>query len=298
VTVATRRRSGFTGARGRLRRQKVRWSEVPVRALAYCLLLVVAVSTVFPFYWMVSTSFKEEQKVFRIPTQWIPEPFVTESYSYIFTQMPFGTFFLNSMRVSTLWTVGVLLSSSLAAYAFARVHFWGRDVLFVIVLGVMMIPYQVTMIPTFLIMHRLGLIDTLTALWLPGFFGSAYCIFLIRQYMLTLPQELMDAAKIDGCSHFGIYWRVVMPLSKPVLATVTLISFMASWNDLVSALLYLNSESRHTLTLALTRFRGMNYTYWTYMMAGATVTVVPIAIVFLITQQYFVQGVTLTGLKG
>jgi len=156
----------------------------------------------------------------------------------------------------------------------------------------------VRLIPSFLIMHRLGLIDTHLALWLPSFFGSSYSVFLIRQYLKTLPEELMDAAKIDGCSHFGIYGRIVLPLSKPILATVSLLTFMGSWNNLMGPLLYLNSEEKHTLTLALTRFRGHNYTYWTYLMAGATITILPIAIVFLFTQKYFVQSVTLTGLKG
>jgi multiple sugar transport system permease protein len=167
-----------------------------------------------------------------------------------------------------------------------------------VVLATIMIPYHVRMIPSYLIMQRIGLIDTHAALWLPAFFGSSYSTFLIRQYLLTLPDELLDAAKIDGCSHFGIYGRIVLPLAKPILATVALLSFMGSWNDLLGPLMYLNSMEKHTLTLALGRFRGHIYTYWSPMMAGATVSVLPIAILFIFTQKYFVQSVTLSGLKG
>ncbi|NLE43257.1 MAG: carbohydrate ABC transporter permease [Chloroflexi bacterium] len=280
------------------RRRNFRGEDVALKTVAYVLLIAIGITTIFPFYWMVATSFKEEQKVFRIPTQWVPDPFVLDGYEYIFTRLPFGTFFLNSVKVSVLSTIGTILASSLAAYAFARVRFKGGGVLFIIVLGTMMIPYHVRMIPSFIIMHRLGLIDTHASLWLPAFFGSSYSVFLMRQYLMTLPEELMDAAKIDGCSHFGIYARIVLPLSKPILATVALLTFMGSWNNLLGPLLYLNTEHMHTLTLALTRFRGHNYTYWTYMMAGATITVLPIAIVFILTQKYFVQSVTLTGIKG
>jgi len=274
------------------------WRAFVVRALAYTLLLALAVSTLFPFYWMVANSFKEEQKIFRVPPQWFPQPLITSNYTYIFTTMPFGRFLFNSARIALLSTVGHLLASSLAAYAFARVPFPGRGVWFTIVLATMMIPYQVTIIPSYLIMDRLSWIDTSYPLWVPSFLGGAFGIFLVRQYMLTLPQELMDAARIDGCTHFGIYWRVVLPLSKPVLATLALISFMGSWNDLLGPLMYLNSEEKITLTLALTRFQGHQYSYYGKMMAGATISVLPVAVIFLFTQQYFVQGVTLTGLKG
>lgn len=281
-----------------LRHSSIRWNDVAVRAIAYLLLTALVISTLFPFYWMVATSFKQEQRVFRIPTDWIPNPFTWENYVYILKTMPFEAFVLNSLKIAVLATFGDLLTSSLAAYAFARVRFHFKGIIFTIILATMMIPFQTRMIPLFLIMYRLHLIDTHFALWGPPFLGGAYAIFLIRQYMLTLPQELMDAAKIDGCGHAGIYARIVMPLSKPVLATLGLLSFMGSWNSLLGPLLYLNTERKFTVTLALTRFRGSDYSYWTKMMAGATVSLIPVAIVFFFTQQYFVQGVTLTGLKG
>ena len=280
------------------KRSRIDWQGIAFRLIAYIMLLLLAISTLFPFFWMVTTSFKEEQKIFLMPPQWIPKPFLVDAYVYIFKNMPFALYTYNSIKISVLSTLGVVLSSSLAAYAFARVRFAGKGALFVVVLATMMIPFQVRMIPTYLIMDRLHWIDTHYPLWLPAFLGSAYGIFLVRQYMLTLPQELMDAARIDGCTHFGIYWRIVMPLSKPVLATLALITFMGAWNDLLGPLLYLNTDNKITLTLALTRFRGHNYTYWARTMAGATVSIVPVAILFIFTQQYFVQGVTLTGLKG
>ncbi|MGQ9556174.1 MAG: carbohydrate ABC transporter permease [Anaerolineae bacterium] len=279
-------------------RRDIRWGSVAFKALAYVLLALMVLSTLFPFFWMVSTSLKQEQRVFRIPMEWIPNPVMWENYTYIFTTMPFGSFVANSFKVSILSCLGEILSCSLAAYAFARIPFPGRNTLFVIILGTMMVPFQVRMIPTYLVMHRLHWIDTHLPLWVPAWMGGAYGTFLVRQYMLTLPQELMDAAKIDGCTHFGTYWRIVMPLAKPVLATLALLGFMFSWNSLLGPLLYLNTESKFTLTLALTRFRGHNYTYWTKMMAGATISLIPVATLFIFTQQYFVQGVTLTGLKG
>ncbi len=277
--------------------QQQRWLIVG-KFLAYGALLLTAITMVFPFYWMVATSLKSEARVFAFPPDWIPSPAILSNYTYILTELPFGRYIFNSVKVSSLWTLGIILSSSLAAYAFARVRFWGREVLFVITLGALMIPGQITMIPLYVVMTRIGWVDTHLPLIVPAYFGSAFGIFLMRQYFMTIPQELNDAAKIDGCSHFGIYWRIMMPLAKAVIATLALLSFMGSWNDLLGPVIYLFDEKLFTLPLALTRFRGMYYTQWANMMAGATVTLLPILIVFLFTQQYFVRGVVLSGLKG
>ncbi|OUC06449.1 hypothetical protein RY27_20985 [Litorilinea aerophila] len=268
------------------------------KAWAYFLMTLTAVTMIFPFYWMVATSLKSEARVFAFPPEWIPNPPLWSNYLYMFTELPFGQYVFNSVKVSLLWTVGVVLSSSLAAYAFARVKFWGRNVLFLVTLAALMIPGQVTMIPLYVVMSRIGWVNTHYPLFVPAFFGSAFGIFLMRQYFLTIPQELNDAAKIDGCSHFGIYLRIMMPLSKPVIATLALLSFMGSWNDLLGPVIYLYDQNLFTLPLALTRFRGMYYTQWAYMMAGATVSLLPILAIFLLTQQYFVRGVVLSGLKG
>jgi multiple sugar transport system permease protein len=269
-----------------------------VMALAYLLLVLTAISMIFPFYWMVATSLKTEARVFAFPPEWIPNPPILDSYRYIFTELPFPTYVWNSVKISLLWTVGVVLSSSLAAYAFARVRFRGREPLFLITLAALMVPGQVTMIPLYVVMTRIGWVDTHWPLIAPAYFGSAFGIFLMRQYFMTIPQELNDAAKIDGCSHFGIYWRIMMPLAKAVIATLALLSFMGSWNDLLGPVIYLYTEKLFTLPLALTRFRGQYYTQWANMMAGATISVLPILIVFIFTQQYFVRGVVLSGLKG
>lgn len=269
-----------------------------ILGLAYLLLVLTAVSMIFPFYWMVATSLKTEARVFAFPPEWIPSPPILDNYRYIFTELPFGRYVFNSLKVSLLWTLGVVLSSSLAAYAFARVRFRGRNVLFMLTLAALMIPGQITMIPLYVVMARIGWVDTQLPLIVPAYFGSAFGIFLLRQYFMTIPQELNDAAKIDGCSHFGIYWRIMMPLSKAVLATLALLAFMGSWNDLLGPIIYLYRDQLFTLPLALTRFRGQYYTQWAYMMSGATVSLVPILLVFLFTQQYFVRGVVLSGLKG
>lgn len=277
--------------------QRERWLFVG-KLIAYSALLLTAITMIFPFYWMIATSLKSEARVFAFPPDWIPNPLIFSNYVYIFTELPFDRYIFNSVKVSSLWTLGIILSSSLAAYAFARVRFWGRETLFIITLAALMIPGQITMIPLYVVMTRVGWVDTHLPLIVPAYLGSAFGIFLIRQYFMTIPQELNDAAKIDGCSHFGIYWRIMMPLAKAVIATLALLSFMGSWNDLLGPVIYLFDESLFTLPLALTRFRGMYYTAWANMMAGATITLLPILIVFLFTQQYFVRGVVLSGLKG
>lgn len=269
-----------------------------IMGLAYLLLALTAVTMVFPFYWMVATSLKTEARVFAFPPEWIPNPPILDNYRYIFTEIAFDRYVFNSLKVSLLWTLGVVLSSSLAAYAFARVRFRGRDTLFMITLAALMIPGQITMIPLYVVMARIGWVDTQLPLIVPAYFGSAFGIFLLRQYFLTIPQELNDAAKIDGCSHFGIYWRIMMPLSKAVLATLALLAFMGSWNDLLGPIIYLYSDKLFTLPLALTRFRSQYFTQWANMMAGATVSLAPLLVIFLFTQQYFVRGVVLSGLKG
>ncbi len=272
--------------------------KVLAKFWAYFLITVTTITMIFPFYWMVATSLKSEARVFAFPPEWIPSPPLWSNYLYIFTELPFAQYLSNSVKVSVLWTIGVVLSSSLAAYAFARIKFWGREALFVLTLVALMIPAQVTMIPLYVLMSRIGWVNTQYPLFVPAFFGSAFGIFLMRQYFMTIPHELNDAAKIDGCSHFGIYLRIMMPLSKPVIATLALLSFMGSWNDLLGPVIYLYDENLFTLTLGLTRFRGMYYTQWAYMMAGATVSLMPILAIFVFTQQYFVRGVVLSGLKG
>lgn len=271
---------------------------IVVKGIAYILLSATAVSMIFPFYWMVTSSLKTEADVFKVPPSLLPIPPQWSNYDYVFNKVNFGLYTLNSIKVAVLWTVGVVISSAWAAYGFARVRFWAREALFMMTLAAMMIPGQVTMIPTFIMMNKLGLVNKHLPLWLPAFFGSAFGIFLLRQFFLTIPQELLDAARIDGCQHLGIFWRIVMPLAKPALASLALLSFMGNWNSLLGPVIYLYDENLFTLPIGLTRFQGMYVTYWSYTMVGGTLTVLPILILFLFTQQYFVRGVVLSGLKG
>ena len=236
--------------------------------------------------------------IFAVPPKWLPIPPVWENYTYVFKTINFGQYLANSMKLGVLSTFGVVLSSAWAAYGFARVKFWGREPLFIITLAALMIPGQVTMIPTFLLMNRLGWVNTHLPLWVPAFFGGAFGIFLLRQYFMTIPEELMDAARIDGCSHFSIFWRIVMPLAKPALASLALLAFLGSWNNLLGPVIYLYDDNLFTLPIALTRFQGNYVTYWAYTMAGGTISVIPMVILFLLTQKYFVQGVVLSGLSG
>lgn len=267
--------------------------------LLHLALSLGAVTMVIPFVWMVSTSFKELTQVFVYPPEWIPNPFVWENYPRAFTAVPFGQWFLNSVLIAALVTIGQLLTCSLAGFTFARMRFPGRNVIFLIYLGTMMIPHHVTIIPIFVMMNAAGLVDTFWPLILPGL-ASAWGTFLFRQYFLTLPQELEDAAKIDGSSFFRIYSQIFMPLAKPVLATLGVFTFMGSWNDFLGPLIFLQSKEHKTLTIGLLQFRadfqGMGN--WPVMMAGVVISVLPVLIAFVIGQKYFVRGIALTGIKG
>jgi multiple sugar transport system permease protein len=266
--------------------------------LSYLLLVLLTIVMGVPFLWMISSSLKEQGYIFIYPPQWIPNPVRWQNYIDLFNMMPFMQFFYNSAKIALLTTVGQLLTCSLAAYAFARFQFWGRDTIFTILLATMMVPFQVTMIPVFITMHRLNLLDTHLALWGPAFLGGAYGTFLLRQFFLTLPPELEDAARVDGCGRFGIWWRIFLPLSKPALATLGIFVFMGQWNDLLGPVLYLSTKAKMTLTIGLAMlFHQWGATPWNLVMAGAVVTVLPILIIYIFGQKYFVQGIVTTGLK-
>jgi multiple sugar transport system permease protein len=259
-----------------------------------------AFTCLVPFIWMLSTSFKEPGRVLMFPPQWIPEPFTWANYERIFVGYPFARYIVNSVVVTGTVTISQVISCSLAAYAFGRMEFPGRDKLFLAYLGTMMVPGQVTMVPTFILMKYLGLVDKLAALIVPAVFGSAFGTFLLRQFFMTIPRELEDAATLDGCNHFGIYRHVILPLSGPAIATLTVFVFMGSWNDFFWPLILINSDENRTLTLGLARiaYRGHGYSDPAVVMAGAGLSLLPILLVFFLAQRYFVQGVTLTGLKG
>jgi len=227
-----------------------------------------------------------------------PQPDAWHNYLDLLDEMPFALFFYNSAKIAFLVTVGQLLTCSLAAYAFARFQFPGRETLFSILLATLMVPFQVTMIPVFITMFKLNLLDTHLALWGPAFLGGAYGTFLLRQFFLTLPPELEDAARVDGCGRFGIWWRIFLPLSKPALATLAIFVFMAQWNDLLGPVLYLSTKAKMTLTIGMAMmFQQWGATPWNLVMAGSVVMVLPILIIYFLGQKYFVQGIVTTGLK-
>jgi multiple sugar transport system permease protein len=266
--------------------------------ITYLVLAVLGVITAVPFLWMVSSSLKQPGTLFIYPPQWIPRGLHWENYLELTRIMPFGLFFLNSTKIALLATLGELLASSLSAYAFARFTYPGKNLLFALILACLMVPYQVTLIPQFIIFFKLGLMDKQAVLWGPAFTGSAFGVFLLRQFFMTLPGELEDAAHIDGAGRFGIYWRIFLPLSKPALTTLAIFAFMGAWNDLIGPVLYLSTKSKMTLTVGLANlYRTHGATPWHLVMAGAVVSVVPILAVYVAGQRYFVEGIVMTGLK-
>lgn len=260
-------------------------------------LIIGSIIFIFPFYWLISTSLKEEANIFILPPQLIPDPTRWQNYVDVFLYFPFLRFFINSVYVCTLTILGILISCSLVAFSFARLKWPGRDIFFVILLSTMMIPFQVTMVPLYLIFRDLGWIDTFKPLWVPAWFGSAFYIFLLRQFFQGIPRELEDAAKIDGASYFCIYSRIILPLSKPALLTVVIFTFMGAWNDFIGPLIYLNSTEKLTLALGLRLFQSQFGGEWALLMAASTMMTLPLVILFFIAQRYFIQGIVLTGLK-
>lgn len=267
------------------------------RVLLYVIIYTAAILTVAPFAWMVLTSFKPFHEIFQYPPTWWPEEFTLENYTATFAAAPFGRFYANSLLVALSVTAGQLVTCSMAAYAFARMQFKGRDVLFYLFLGTMMIPVHVTMIPSFMIMHELGWVDTYLALIVPGL-ASAFGTFLLRQFFMTIPKELEEAAYLDGCSRFGVLWRIILPLARPALATLAIFTFMAVFNDFIWALIMVNSQEMYTIQLGLAIFRDRYSTEWGNLMAGSVIATVPILLVFFFAQKYFIRGITLSGMKG
>ncbi|MCD6290433.1 MAG: carbohydrate ABC transporter permease [Anaerolineae bacterium] len=279
------------------------WTKSRRKAAAdivtYILLFVLGTIILIPVFWMLSTALKADSEVFLFPPEWIPKTLHWDNFRRGLTFLPFGRYFLNTSTITLAAIIGQLLSSPLVAYAFARLRARGKNVLFMLILGTMMLPSQVTMIPVFVLFKMLGWVDTFIPLILPNFFGSAYFIFLLRQFFLTIPPELADAAKIDGCGYFGTYSRIYLPLSKPALATMVIFTFMWNWNDFMNPLIYLSSSEKWTLTLGLSRFTGMyGMTAWNLLMAASLVTILPCVVLFFFAQRYFIQGIVITGVKG
>jgi len=261
-------------------------------------LFVGAFLVLLPVFWMVSSSLKYQSEIFVTPPQWFPNPVRWGNYREALTILPFGTYFLNTMKIEVGVIIGALISDTLPAYSFARLRWPGRDMVFYVLLSVLMLPSFVTLVPLFVMWSKLGLVNTFWPLVLPAWFGNPFYIFLVRQFMLTLPIELEDAARIDGAGFLHTFVSIILPQLKPVLAVLVISAFMNVWNDFIHPLIYLSNPKNYTIALGLSAFLDAYSSRWDLLMAASTVTVLPIVIVFLFFQRYFIEGVTLTGIKG
>ncbi|MCC9077055.1 carbohydrate ABC transporter permease [Litorilinea aerophila] len=298
-TISSQQTAAAVGRRRISLRRRLRESGLAL--MIHLILIPMAVLFLLPLAWMLSTSLKDASGVFAFPPQWIPDLIRWENYGLAMSVLPFGRFFMNTSIITFTAMFGQLLSCSLVAFAFARLRWSGRHVLFIIVLSTMMLPNQVTLIPTFLLFRQLGWLDTFLPMIVPAFFGGGpFLIFLMRQFFMTLPTELDDAARIDGCNTFGIYWRIILPLAKPVMIAAAIFSFESHWNDFFRPLIYLQSREKFTLSLGLHAFNS-DYgrgTDWHLLMAASLVVMLPVILVFFIAQRYFIQGVVFSGVKG
>lgn len=299
VSMPTAAQISATRARARLR-ARIR------EGFLHALLITGCVICSLPFVWLVMTSFKGPTEIFAVPMRWIPDAFrdrpldwtrVFRNFRTASEFIPFWMWIGNTVYVTVLHVVLTVLSSSFVAYGFSRIRWRGRDTVFLVVLATMMLPPQVTMIPTFLIFNALGWYNTLKPLWVGSMFGGALSIFLLRQFMLTLPVDLEDAARIDGCGHLRIYGTIVLPLIKPALAVVAVQSFLGAWNDFLGPYIYVNSKEMMTIALGLQWFKSENFGLYGEMMATSLVMTLPLIAVFFMCQRYMIEGVALTGIK-
>jgi len=278
------------------RRQSVqrRMSKVA----GYIMLTVLSLCFISPFLWSFKSSFQTIDEVYKYPPTLKLTGLRLDNYKTVMTVLPFGRFILNSFLVATYSVFGQVLTASLVAYSFARLRWRGRDVWFVVMLSTMMLPAQVTMIPHYQIFRFLGWIDTLRPLIIPSFFGGgAFFIFLMRQFFKTIPVELEEAARLDGCSNLRIFWDIMLPLSGPAVATVCVLSFISHWQNFIGPLIYLNSFEKYTIAIGLSMFQDMYGGYPHYLLAASNIALLPVLTLFAVAQKYFVQGIVLTGLK-
>lgn len=268
------------------------------RTAAYTALIAGSAISLIPFLWMLGTSFKDAANVFVDPPQIWPDPWLWTNYGKAFAKLPFAQYTFNTCLITAVSMLGQLMSCSLVAFGFARMRFPGRNFLFLLMLSTMMLPAQVTMIPNFKLWSMLGFYNTIVPLTLPSYFGSAFFIFLLRQYYMTVPHEMDEAARIDGASTWQVFGKVLLPQIKPALATLAIFSFMNNWNDFLGPLIYLSSPAKRTLALGLYAFQGQYSTDWNYLMAASAVVMLPLLIIFFCGQKYFIQGVVISGVKG
>lgn len=297
--MATERAHASTPLAGTFRTdQASELQRIIVRSLFYIILAAGAVFIFIPLAWTLSTSLKTEAQTLAYPPTWIPDPIQWENYPDALTARPFGRYYYNTFVITILSVLGTVFSSALVAYGFARFRFPGRDVLFLIMLSTLMIPFHLLIIPRFILFKYLGWLDSLAPLIVPNFFGGAFSIFLMRQYFQTIPLDLDEAAKLDGANAFQIFFRILLPLARPALGAVAVFEFMSSWQDFLGPLIYLSSDRNYTVSVGLAAFRNDYFTAWHLFMAGAAVAMIVPLIVFFLAQKYFIGGVALTGSAG
>jgi multiple sugar transport system permease protein len=263
-------------------------------------LILTAMTAVFivPFFWLLSCSFKQPSELFEVPTKWLPRTIQFENYVRMFTYFPFTRYLRNTLIIVFFNIMGSVISGAFIAYGFSSLQWKGRDKVFVIVLITMILPFQVIMVPLFMLFQRLHWIGTFLPLTVTCFFGNPFFIFLIRQFFLALPRELNDAAKIDGAGEFRVFWQIAIPLSTPVLATVAIFAFLRSWNDFIGPLIFLSSDKLYTLSIGAQMIRSRLQPNWELLMPLGVVMVLPVLIIFFLMQKYFIQGITMSGIKG
>jgi multiple sugar transport system permease protein len=283
------------GAQTETTRKKT--SETVTTVLLHVFLIIGAIVMVVPFLWMMVTSLETTAQAFSIPPSFIPNPFKWGNYLESFNALPFNLAYMNSAIVSVSVTFFQLITCSMAAYAFARIQFPGREIIFFAFLATLMIPFQLTIIPIFLTMKQLGLLDTLLSLILPPALFSAFGVFLLRQFILGLPIELEEAAIMDGANRWTIFWQIIIPLLRGPLAALGIFTFIGQWNDFFRPLIMLNTPSNFTVPLMLSQFRGQYATQWTLVMAGSVIAIFPLLIVYVLAQRHIIKGIAMTGLK-
>ncbi|TDE94334.1 carbohydrate ABC transporter permease [Occultella glacieicola] len=290
------------GRRRRRTGDQVTGGRPLTRAMMFLILAFGAAAMLMPFVWLVRSALMTDAQIFINPPQWIPNPVAWENFPDALTAQPFVRYFLNTMIIEVLVVTGTVLTCSLTAFSFARLRWRGRNLVFGLLLTGVMLPYAVTLIPTFVGWAALGALDTFIPLTLPAWFagagGGVFNIFLIRQFFLTIPYEMDEAAYIDGANPWQVFTRIVMPLSKPVIVVVTIFTFIGVWNDFLGPLLYLTDSDNFTLALGLATFQSTYTAQWGLLMAASLVVILPIVLLFFVLQRYFVEGVTLTGIKG
>lgn len=267
-------------------------------AILYTIIIVIGLIFLLPFVWLVLSSFKESSDLFANPPRWLPSVWTVENYVKGFTGFPFFLYFGNTMMIIAFNIVGGLISNTLVGYSFARIRWKGRNAVFYLVLLTMILPFHVTMVPLFLMYQKIGWIGTFLPLIVPSFFGNAFFIFLIRQFFIGIPFEISEAAKVDGASEFHIYFSIILPLSKPVIVTVMIFTFINCWNDFLGPLLFLTDNSKYTLSIGVQQLMSQNDPRWTLLIAVGVAMTTPVLIIFFALQKYFIEGIAFSGLKG